>query len=470
MKRTIALVLLVIMVMTMVLTGCGKSGSTPAPAAPEKTAEPEAVAEPEEAAEPEQAAEPEEAAKPAVSGKDTLIIAVQGDTPSLNGAQNSRTMDAVVWPTLFMVEETENGSYAYVVNEFSPVESAELSEDKLSIVLTLKPNVAMHDGTVMDAADVVTSIQVEKDLSANAANGGGKFIDSVEQIDDSHVKVNFLNATVSNWQALGSMRVFSKEAFEAAGSDFDHFVNTPEAFASYGPYVFKEVVPGDHFTFTKFDNYFVENDSPIKTIIFRRIDEANVAMMELQTQGVDVIMYPSEADITDVKNGVYGEDIKYVAATGQYQQLIVFNLCADSLCSNVNVRKALCYAIDRMSMWQGAFDSSGEFATTPVTKAQEFIEEMEEPYPQDLEKAKQMLTEAGIEEGATFRVCVDNDAYRTTAVEMFKNIMTGMGYNVEIKTGDNAAYKEMCNNTTTWDLEFGKSGMIGCVAYWNSVQ
>ena len=144
----------------------------------------------------------------------------------------------------------------------------------------------------------------------------------------------------------------------------------------------------------------------------------------------------------------------------------MFNLDASSLCANANVRKALCYAIDRVSMWEGAFESSGLFADTPVTRTQEFIEPYEEPYPQDLEKAKEMLLAEGIEEGTTFTVCVDNDTYRTTAVEMFKNVMAELGYNVEIKTGDNAAYLNEVLYTVDWDIEFGKSGMIGSVAFW----
>lgn len=402
------------------------------------------------------------------SAKDTLVIAVAGDIPSLMGAQNSRTTASLTWPTLFTLNETENGGYEYVIDEYSPVASAEWSDDRQSLFITLKDNVTMHDGTIMDADDAAYSIAYEcttgniLNASTNMATDGS----GVEKIDDKTVRLDFLSVSVNNWNLAGQFRIFSKEAFEASGAqDLQTYGMDPEHFASYGPYRFTGFVPGDSMSFEKFDEYFVGNDSTIRQITVRRIDESTVAMMELQTGGVDVIMYPAETDIVDVENGMY-ENIKYTSAAGLYQQLIVFNLDASSLCANANVRKALCYAIDRVSMWEGAFESSGLFADTPVTRTQEFIEPYEEPYPQDLEKAKEMLLAEGIEEGTTFTVCVDNDTYRTTAVEMFKNVMTELGYNVEIKTGDNAAYLNEVLYTVDWDIEFGKSGMIGSVAFW----
>lgn len=402
------------------------------------------------------------------SGKDTLTIAVAGDIPSLTGAQNSRTTASLTWPTLFTLHETESGGYEYIIDEFSPVASAEWSEDKLDLTITLKDNIPMHDGTIMDADDAAFSLAYEcttgntMNSSTNMALDGS----GVEKIDDKTVKLTFLSASVNNWNLAGQFRIFSKEAFEASGAqDLKTYGMDPKNFASFGPYRFVGFVAGDNLSFEKFDEYFVPNDSPIRKIVVRRIDESTVAMMELQTGGVDVIMYPAETDVVDVKAGMY-DNIKYTSAAGLYQQLIVFNLDASSLCANPNVRKALCYAIDRVSMWEGAFESSNMFADTPVSRTQEFIETYEEPYPQDLEKAKQMLEAEGLPEGTTFTVCVDNDTYRSTAVEMFKNVMKQIGYNVEIRTGDNAAYLNEVLYTVDWDVEFGKSGMIGSVAYW----
>ena len=98
----------------------------------------------------------------------------------------------------------------------------------------------------------------------------------------------------------------------------------------------------------------------------RRIDEDTTAFSELQTGGVNMILYPTQYDIDDVKNGVY-EEIRYQTAPGLYQQLFVFNLDAGSACADVRVRQAICYAIDKEAMWKGAFESSGYLAYTPAS-------------------------------------------------------------------------------------------------------
>lgn len=456
-KRFTTLAVCFLLIAAMLLTACGGAQNAETPNAPADAPENAPVA---------------DSGEVAKSSKDTMVIAVAGDIPSLKGAQNSRTTASLAWPTLFTMNETELGGYEYIIDEYSAAESAEWSEDKQSLIITIKDGIMMHDGTPMTMDDVVYSIKLECETTNNMNASPNMPTDGsgVEKIDEKTVKLTFSSISVNNWNLAAQFRIFDKESYEASGAaDLVAYGMDPEHFVSYGPYKFTEFVAGDHLSFEKFDDYFAGNSSPIKHINVRRIDEATVSMMELQTGGVDVIMYPANADVVDVQNGVY-DNIKHNSAAGLYQQLIVFNLDASSLCANANVRKALCYAIDRKAMWEGAFESSDLFADTPISRTQEFIETYEEPYPQDLEKAKQMLLAEGIEEGTTFTVCVDNDPYRTTAVEMFKNAMTEMGYNVEIKTGDNVAYLTDVVMTVDWDLEFGKSGMVGSPAYWVSSQ
>ena len=399
----------------------------------------------------------EDAAK---SSKDNLVIAMAGDVKQVGYAQNGRMIASLAAPTLFNCVETETGSYEYVLED-SVVESYEWTEDNTHIVLKLREDVPMHDGTMLDAYDVQCSIQGTELLGS--VNGINIDFENVEVIDDYTVDVPFFTARVSNWNDLGERMIFSKEAYEAC-ENFDVFTQS-DAFASYGPYRLTDWVAGDSVTLEKYEDYFLENDSTINTIVVRRIDESTVAMMELQTGGVDMILYPAQSDIDDVKNELY-DNVKYQTCAGLYQQLIVFNLDASSACSDVKVRQAICYAIDKAAMWEGAFESSGTLADTVASRTLEFMDTIEDPYPQDLEKAKALFEEAGLGEGSTLVVCVDNDTYRTTAVEMFKNIMNQIGINVEIKTGDNASYLADVTQTVEWDLEFGESGRMGSIAKW----
>lgn len=445
-KKCLASLLALLMLFSLVLTGCGNSevdestgGETEENAGEVSTAD---------------------EAKEGKSAKSDLVIAMKGDIKQIGYAQNGRMIASLVAPTLFNCVTTDDGSYEYVI-ENSIVESYEWSEDHTAITLTLKEGVPMHDGTTLDAEDVVYSIQHTDEFGSVA--GYNIVFEDVAALESNVVYIPFQSANIGNWKDVGERMIYSKEAAEASG-DFAVFSQS-DAFAGYGPYQVVEWNAGDSIVLKKFDDYYGGNDSPITDVIVRRIDEDTTAFSELQTGGVNMILYPTQYDIDDVKNGVYA-DIKYQTAPGLYQQLFVFNLDAGSACADVRVRQAICYAIDKEAMWKGAFESSGYLANTPASMTQEFMEEMPDPYPFDLDKAKALFEEAGYGEGSTLVCCVDNDTYRTTAYEMLKNNLAKIGITLEVKTGDNATYLGYVTGGVDWDLEIGKSGMMGSMAKW----
>lgn len=445
-KKCLASLLALLMLVLLVLTGCGNSE------ADESTG-----GETEENAGEVSTADEEKEGK---SAKSDLVIAMKGDIKQIGYAQNGRMIASLVAPTLFNCVTTDDGSYEYVI-ENSIVESYEWSEDHTAITLTLKEGVPMHDGTTLDAEDVVYSIQHTDEFGSVA--GYNIVFEDVAALEPNVVYIPFQSANIGNWKDVGERMIYSKEAAEASG-DFAVFSQS-NAFAGYGPYQVVEWNAGDSIVLKKFDDYYGGNDSPITDVIVRRIDEDTTAFSELQTGGVNMILYPTQYDIDDVKNGVY-EDIKYQSAPGLYQQLFVFNLDAGSACADVRVRQAICYAIDKEAMWKGAFESSGYLANTPASMTQEFMEEMPDPYPFDLDKAKALFEEAGYGEGSTLVCCVDNDTYRTTAYEMLKNNLEKIGIALDVKTGDNATYLGYVTGGVDWDLEIGKSGMMGSMAKW----
>lgn len=394
------------------------------------------------------------------SGKSDLVIAIKGDIKQIGYAQNGRMVASLCAPTLFNCVQTEDGSYEYVTDG-TIVDSYTWDDGYTGITLTLKSGVAMHDGTTLDAEDVVYSLQHAYELGSVA--GLNIVFDDVKALGDLEVYVPFKSGMVSNWKDLGERMIFSKEAAEKVG-DFALFTQSAD-FAGYGPYRVTAWNAGDSVVMKKFDNYFAGNDSPITDLTIRRIDEDTTAFSELQTGGVNMILYPTQYDINDVKDGLYPE-IKYQTCPGLYQQLFVFNLDAGSKCADVRVRQALCYAIDKEAMWEGAFESSGYLATTVASQTQEFMKSVDDPYPFDLDKAKALFEEAGIHEGDSLVCCVDNDTYRTTAFEMLKNNLSKINIQLDVKTGDNATYLGYVTGGVDWDFEIGKSGMMGSMAKW----
>lgn len=399
------------------------------------------------------------------SSKSTAIIAMMGDFGGgIGNNQNGRMIASLVAPSIFRYVLTDSGSYKYVADD-TIVESYAWSKDETHLTLNLRTDVQMQDGTTLNAEDVQCSLQ--RYAENNSTSSMNIIFEDIAVVSEYVVDIPFSKAVISNWDDVGARMVFSKEAYEKV-NDYTVFVQSAD-FVSYGPYQITEYVNGDSITMKKFDGYYLGNDSTVNDLVIRRIDEANVAMMELQTEGIDMILYPAQTDINDTIAGKYS-NVKYMSCPGIYQQLLRFNLAEGSACSDVRVRQALCYAIDRESVWKGAFESSGYFPDTCATKSLEFMKSVNEPYPYDLEKARALFEEAGVYDNPTLTVCVDNNAYRKTAVEMLKNSLAEIGIDINIKTGDNATFLNDTTGGIDWDFAIGKGGSTGSIANFVNIQ
>ena len=165
------------------------------------------------------------------SSKSDLVIAMKGDIKQIGYAQNGRMISSLVAPTLFNCIVTDDGSYEYVI-ENSIVDSYEWNEDYTAITLTLKEGVPMHDGTVLDAEDVVYSIKHTDEFGS--VSGYNIVFEEVKALESNVVYVPFLSANIGNWKDVGERMIYSKEAAEASG-DFAVFTQS-DTFAGYGPY------------------------------------------------------------------------------------------------------------------------------------------------------------------------------------------------------------------------------------------
>ena len=70
-------------------------------------------------------------------------------------------------------------------------------------------------------------------------------------------------------------------------------------------YEIEEWVASDHVTLKADPNFY--KPAVIDTITFRFIADNTVAMMELETGGIDVLYTPSNTDVTNVLDGQYAE-------------------------------------------------------------------------------------------------------------------------------------------------------------------
>lgn len=216
-------------------------------------------------------------------------------------------------------------------------------------------------------------------------------------------------------------------------------------------YVLDSWVSGDNLTFKAFPDHWY-GAPKIETIVVRIISESSVALMELQTGGVDVLFNLSLENYNSACGieGVVGYD-------KQPSTVSVFlgcNLKNEAL-SKLEVRQAIACAIDWDAICSGAFDNAAVSCCSPLGAnafGYDAKWETEYPYTYNPEKAKELLAQAGYANGLSLRVLVDETPSRQLMAEQLYNMFAEVGITLEIQKYDLATTNDIVANSDDYDL------------------
>jgi ABC-type transport system substrate-binding protein len=232
---------------------------------------------------------------------------------------------------------------------------------------------------------------------------------------------NFLHQVANYHQG----QVVKKEAIEKAG---DQYKWNP---VGTGPFAFESFTPGAQIVLVRHDGYF-RGPAKLEKIVFSIIKDDETAAVALQGGEVDLAMRVSptetlkrlEADNRFVLNSGAGG----IALTMFNPQFEPFN--------DVRVRQAWAHAIDRDAIVK---------ATTPLTakKFQNVLNDWMDIYAADVptydfnvEKAKQLLSEAGYANGFTVKQLATSATGVTEAAQLEKSYLAKVGINLEFDLVD----------------------------------
>ena len=474
-KRMMALALIFCLTASS-LTGCGQGGNAPADSGKTTAAEGNATAAGSSGAATAESKAPEtlpeaagvvigpgggattsdlttEGLAEVTSSKDTLVMRMDADPGTLDNLttaiMNGTQILSIVNCQLMRGSYDENMGTIYEMdNRYSIAKGYELAEDNSKVTWTIRGDAKWHDGNPVTVEDILFSIGRYQE------NSRYDFIDytKLEKIDDTHFSVGFTKKDANAIINIGSMTLVEKSVFESIGTE--SYLTTP-ALVGCGAYKIKDWMAGDSMTLEAVEGYF-GGDPKIKKIIIRFIAEASVAMMELETGGVDIIDIPNWTDVANVINGNYAGIAKHIQVPDMLHTMVGYNLSADSPCSDLRVRQAIAYAIDRDTVALGAYEGVGEVAYTFFSSNVENIKVFkpeEWPYPYDTTKAKELLAEAGYADGFKMTILTNQDANRSMAAQIIKSQLAAVGIQADIVNYDNATYAAtMSGETDSWDI------------------
>lgn len=273
----------------------------------------------------------------------------------------------------------------------SLAESWEQSEDGLTWTFTLRQGVTFSNGRDFTSEDVLFSFQriIDPTLGSGRVNSCGG-ADATFAAPDPYTFTitttspnGILPITVAGAAGCGII------APESVGDDGQVVVPI-----GTGPFTIEDVVGTTSMTLVKNPNYWQEGFPLLDAVEITVIPEASVREAALLGGEVDWIMSPAPQSYDALKsnpNVVIGE-----APLLQYSYMGV-NLRRDPL-SDVRVRQAMAYAIDREQIC-----AAGEFGLCtaiegPTAPGSPWYFDYA-PYGRDVERARQLLAEAGYANG-----------------------------------------------------------------------
>lgn len=386
----------------------------------------------------------------AAAVKDTLTIATQadmGDKDPINGSTTNDTIKikAQVYETL--IERTVPDQ------EYRPLlaEKWEFNEDGTELTITLREGIKCHNGETLTSEDCLFSLSCLRE-SANKSVTDHMDLEKSYAVDDRTFVIVMDEAYMPVIANLSypTCVMFSKKGYEEGNGDWANMdIGT-------GPYTWGEWSIGSEVKLVGFDDYYVEGQPAIKNVDFKVISEDGNRYIEVETGGADLCYNLSGVDIAAAESNPDVELFREYTMDNCY---LSFNIRNEPF-NDVRVRQAIAYALDIDSAWQVCMDGVGQPAKGLLPdNINDSIAKTDSPYHVDypvykynLEKAKELLAEAGYPDGFSCRYHVGHMALRQAYGEFFANALAQIGINVEIVALDAATNAQALKVEHNFDI------------------
>jgi peptide/nickel transport system substrate-binding protein len=345
-------------------------------------------------------------------------------------------------------------------NKFSPMLATnwEVAPDLKSITLTLRKGVKFHDGSDFNAEVAKWNLDqlIAAKVSVNYNN-----IASVDIIDDYTIRLNLSKYQNSMLNTLAATMIISKAAFDSKGKEWLRWnpVGT-------GPFKFVSFERDVVIKYTKFDNYWRKDSQGNKLPYLDGIEMYFVADPVTMSAAYEAgEFYAMGGDLSSVHYDLQQKGNNIVSCYAGAYVLTPDSKNADSPWSNLKVRQALDYAIDRDALVKargfGFWTTIYQFAN-PGTPA--YIADLQNrSYNPD--KAKQLLAEAGYPNGFQTKIYADVASSDKDAVTAIQAYMGKVGIQAELNILDFASYGNY--RTKGWNNAV-LAGMVGFDANLNN--
>jgi len=313
----------------------------------------------------------------------------------------------------------------------------EVSSDLKSVTLTLRQGVKFHDGSDFNA----TVAKWNLDQLLNAKSSAFADVNSVDIVDNYTIRLNMKNYTNMILSTLGD-RFFmvSKAAFDAHGGGDAAISWMRLNPVGTGPFKLVSFTPGVSIKGVKFDGYWQKGLPYLDSIEMTGIGDPMTRAQSFLAGEQDMVAGDLTKVEYDLSQKGFPIDYKYFLAIAC---LVPDSKNPNSPLSNIKVRQAIDYAIDRdaivNALGYGFWPATSQWAV-PGNPA--YVTDLS-PRAYNPDKAKQLLTEAGYPSGFKTQILGNSVTTNKDAMSAIQGYLSKVGITVDINMVDNASYNNM---------------------------
>ena len=310
--------------------------------------------------------------------------------------------------------------------------------DDCTLRVKLKENVTFSNGAPLTPEDVIYSYQRHVDGKGNQMANYNIFDFEKCAAEDEHTVLLVTTEPVGD--LLINLSKFSdivcKEFYETWAAEDPDGLYLRDQTCGTGPYVLEENAD-TYTTYVRRDDYWDQDNLPdAEKITLKYYDVMTSMIIAFQQGDLDAVIALDDNSVTELQGGDYGELVIK-------DQNAVDYVCLPEYVpefQDIRVRQAIAHAIDWNEVAAAGYGSLGVAAGSVLPTTMEEYYKDEGVYEYDPELSKQLLAEAGYENGFTIDCpkCIGAPAVQTM-MELIQAYLSVVGITLNYTPGEMSA-------------------------------
>ncbi len=379
-----------------------------------------------------------------------IKVGVSTDITSLDPQNHNDTTSAYMTRHIYSNLVTLNDNNEFVGDLAESWAYVEGSDTQ--IAFKLKEGVKFHDGTTLTSEDV--KFTLERCKTSTKVPHLVAMIDNIEVVDEVNFIINLTtpsNTIISSLFHSGT-GILSKAHTEKIEAEGKSLLDQP---MGTGPYKFVSWTPCTSVVLEKFAYYFDSARAAQNNGIEMKVYlEDSARTIALETGEIDVCL---KVPTTDAKKVRENQDLVLSDIPATHIEFFGFN-CSKAPFDNKLVRQAMNYATNKADVVIAATENEARPFNGYISDAAIGYYDTSVEYEYNLEKAKDLLNQAGYNESnpLTF-TCIVASATRANSATVIQAALKSIGVTMNIEQMESSTFYEKCGNG---DQEAYMSGWI----------